>query len=137
MSATTGLVGGGFPNPPMSDPIIVEMQAITRLASEPWEPGDSVRVAISRAAHALGLSYRRARSFWYGDAVSVRAFEADQIRAAERAFLVKRRRRLQRELTVIEERLGLDRRDVDSDGETAGTRVRPWDALRDADRRRP
>lgn len=59
---------------------LTEMQAIVRSASEPWRPGDSVKVAISRAARKLDISYRRARTFWYAYRCAVRAAEADKLR---------------------------------------------------------
>jgi hypothetical protein len=147
----------------MSDTAIAsEMQSITRNAAGPWQPGDSVKAAIGRAARTLGIGYRRARSFWYGESVAIRATEADRMRAAERALLAERERYLTHELTIIKARRDaadeaaavgaavlarhvggkggtgpdLAQRETDRDGETAGTRVRPWDALRDADRRR-
>jgi hypothetical protein len=128
----------------MRDPIIVEMQAIVRLASQPWEPGDSVRVAITRAADVLGLSYRRARSFWYQEVVSVRAVEADRMRAAERVLLAKRYRVIQHELAAIEVRLDrlkaieeakasrvavLAQREADG-GVAAPAGVTQWDGVR-------
>ncbi|MGD0109223.1 MAG: hypothetical protein ABSC06_35075 [Rhodopila sp.] len=85
--------------------IAVEMQAITRRAAEPWAPGDSVKAAIGRAARALGIGYRRARSFWYCENVAVRALEADRLRAAELAMLAQRQRRLTHELATIKARL--------------------------------
>ena len=131
----------------MSDSAIVhEMQSITRRAAEPWQPGDSVKAAIGRAARTLGIGYRRARSFWYGESVAVRAIEADQMRAAEALLLTRRRQRLEHELAAIKARLngadekeaghaaGLDRGEAGSGGQASG--VRPWDPLRDADRRR-
>jgi hypothetical protein len=148
----------------MADAIAIEMQTITRRAAEPWLPGDSVKAAIGRASRALGIGYRRARSFWYGEAVAVRAIEADRMRAAEQALLAKRRQRLEHELAAIEARLdaaneaaaggvvGVARetagedaepadvaqREADGGGAAAGSgRVGPWDALHDADRRRP
>jgi hypothetical protein len=128
----------------MSDTAIAsEMQSITRRAAEPWLPGDSVKAAIGRAARTLGIGYRRARSFWYGESVAVRAFEADQMRAAETLLLTQRRQRLEQELAALRARLDgadeaaadLDRGEAGSGGEAAG--VKAWDALRDADRRRP
>jgi hypothetical protein len=82
-----------------------EMQSITRRAAEPWLPGDSVKAAIGRASRTLGIGYRCARSFWYGETVSVRAFEADQMRAAELALLSQRQERLRHELALITARL--------------------------------
>ncbi len=132
----------------MSDTAIAsEMQSITRNAAGPWQPGDSVKAAIGRAARTLGIGYRRARSFWYGETVAVRAIEADQMRAAETRLLTQRRQRLEQELATLRARLDatdqggieaaadLDRREADRSGQADG--VRPWDALRDADRRRP
>lgn len=143
----------------MSDTAIAsEMQSITRSAAGPWQPGDSVKAAIGRAARTLGIGYRRARSFWYGEQVSVRAFEADRMRAAETLLLTQRRQRLEQELAALRARLDAAdqgeaeatadrdqgeteaiadraRRKADSGGQAAG--VRPWDALRDAERRRP
>jgi hypothetical protein len=127
--------------------LTVEMQAITRHAAEPWLPGDSVKAAIGRAARALGIGYRRARSFWYGESVAVRAIEADRLRAAAALLLTQRRQRLEQELAAIRAMLNasdekaaghavdLDRGQTGSGGQAAGG-VRPWDALRDADRRR-
>lgn len=129
--------------------IATEMQAITRSAAEPWLPGESVKAAILRASRTLGIGYRRARSFWYGEQVSVRAFEADRMRAAELRLLSQRQRRLMQELAAIRARLdaadqaedsaaaGVDRRKAGSGGETAGGVERSYDALRDAERRRP
>jgi hypothetical protein len=123
-----------------------EMQSITRRAAEPWQPGDSVKAAIGRAARTLGIGYRRARSFWYGESVAVRAIEADQMRAADSLALTQRRQRLEHELAAIKARLkgadekeaghaaGVDRGETGGSGQAPG--VRPWDALRDADRRR-
>jgi hypothetical protein len=82
-----------------------EMQSITRRAAEPWLPGDSVKAAIGRASRALGIGYRRARSFWYGETVAVRAIEADRMRAAELALLTQRQLRLVQELAAIGARL--------------------------------
>jgi len=85
--------------------ITVEMQAITRRAAEPLLPGDSVKAAILRASRTLGIGYRRAWSFWYGESVSVRAIEADRMRAAELLLLAQRSRRLAQELASIRARL--------------------------------
>jgi hypothetical protein len=60
--------------------VVAELRAIARRAAEPCDAGDSVKAAIGRAARRLGLSYRRARSFWYGQG-SPRAAEADRLRA--------------------------------------------------------
>ncbi len=131
----------------MADTIAHEMQAITRRAAEPWLPGDSVKAAIGRASRTLGIGYRRARSFWYGESVAVRAIEADRMRAAETLLLTQRRQRLEQELAALRARLdgahqggveaAADRSGREADGGGQAVGVRPWDALRDADRRRP
>lgn len=129
--------------------IATEMQAITRGAAGPWLPGDSVKAAIGRAARTLGIGYRRARSFWYGEPVSVRAIEADRMRAAELRLLSHRQRRLMQELAAIRARLdaadqaedsaaaAVDRREAGRGGERPGITEPAWDALRNAERRRP
>ena len=85
--------------------IAVEMQSIVRMAAEPWLPGDAVKSGINRAARRLGIGYRRATSFWYGTAHSVRADEADQLRAARREMLTQRMRRLEDERDLIRQKL--------------------------------
>jgi hypothetical protein len=89
----------------MSDALVAEMRSIARRAAEPWMPGDSVKAAIGRASRALGIGYRRTRSFWYGETVTVRAVEADRMRAAELQLLARRRCQLQREIAAIKARL--------------------------------
>lgn len=90
----------------MADAVLNDMQRIARLAAEPRAPGDSTKAAIGRAARALGLSYRRARSFWYASPdAAVRAWEADRVRAEERNILASRRWRLEQEILMIEARL--------------------------------
>ena len=65
----------------MSD-TVEEMSRIVRTFAEPWQPGDSVKAGINRAARRLRLTYRRATTFWYGRQCNVLATEADQMRAA-------------------------------------------------------
>lgn len=90
----------------MADAALADMQRITRLAAEPRAAGDSTKAAIDRAARALRLSYRRARSFWYASPdAAVRAWEADRLRAEELLLIARRRARLQQELQIIEARL--------------------------------
>ena len=82
------------------------MQRITRMAAEPRRPGDNVKRQIGRAAWRLGLSYRRARSFWYGDAsAAVRAHEADHLRALLPRLLRERRRVLLVEADAVRAQL--------------------------------
>jgi hypothetical protein len=90
----------------MADAILADMQRITRLAAEPRVADDSAKAAINRAARRLGISFRRARSFWYASPdAAVRAIEADRIRAEETRILASRRIRLEQELDWIEARL--------------------------------
>jgi hypothetical protein len=120
----------------MADAITIEMQSITRRAAEPWMPGDNVKGAIGCAARALGIGYRRARSFWYGESVAVRAAEADQLRAAEKLLLAARRRRLEQELAAIRARLDASD-EADAGGVAAVTRRRGDVRAKAADAVRP
>lgn len=88
----------------MRDAVALEMQRIVREAAEPWSPGDSVKAAIGRAARALGLPFRRARTFWYASPCAVRAEEADQLRARDRALVEERLRRLEAEIELLRAR---------------------------------
>ena len=89
----------------MSDSILTEMQRITRTAAEPWASGDSVKLGIRRASRTLGISYRRAKAFWYGEDCSVLAREADRLRIEELHLITAKRERLERELQEITARL--------------------------------
>jgi hypothetical protein len=90
----------------MGDAILADMQRITRLAAEPRVSDDSAKAAINRAARRLGISFRRARSFWYASPdAAVRAAEADRLRAEEVRILASRRIRLEQELDWIEARI--------------------------------
>lgn len=82
------------------DALVAEMQDIVRMAAEPRPPVDSSKGAINRAARALGITYRRARSFWYGhtEKVLVRDAEAARLRAEHRRLLLLRIERLEREI---------------------------------------
>lgn len=59
----------------------VEAQAsdLLRGLARPANPGESVKVAIGRAARRAGLSFGRARRIWYGLAV-IRGAELDHLR---------------------------------------------------------
>ena len=89
----------------MSDSILTEMQRITRTAAEPWASGDSVKLGIRRASRTLGISYRRAKAFWYGEDCSVLAREADRLRIEELRIIAAKRQRLELELEAITTRL--------------------------------
>lgn len=85
--------------------IISEMQSIVHRAAEPREPGETVNGAIRRAAWRLSVPFRRARGFWYGERINVRAHEAEHMRAAELRLLAERGRRLTGEIALIRARL--------------------------------
>ena len=82
------------------DALVAEMQDIVRMAAEPRPPVDSSKGAINRAARALGITYRRARSFWYGhtEKVLVREAEAERLRAEHQRLLLARIARLECEI---------------------------------------
>ncbi|HEY2416596.1 MAG TPA: hypothetical protein VGH84_01660 [Steroidobacteraceae bacterium] len=84
------------------DALLGEMQCIVRLAAEPRPPVDSSKGAINRAARALGLSYRRARAFWYGEERAlVREAEAARLRAERDRLLRLRLERLEVEMQEL------------------------------------
>lgn len=56
-------------------------EALRELA-EPRPVGDTIKVAIWRAARAAGLTYARAFNVWYGRARRIDAHEAAQITQA-------------------------------------------------------
>lgn len=70
----------------MSECTLTEMQGIVRAAAQPYEPGEPVKGAIVRAARRLGMNYRRARAYWYGEVRLVPAHEADHLRALRPHF---------------------------------------------------
>ena len=89
----------------VSDTTVSEMQRIVRSAAEPAVPGESVKAALGRAARRLGLGYRRARTFWYGDACSVRAWEADRLRTLQLRLIEERLQRLDHERAMLRAQL--------------------------------
>ncbi len=91
----------------VSSTINTEMQAILRLAAEPASPGESVKVAINRAARRLQLGYRRARAIWYEEARMITAAEADHLRTAQIQLMSERLSRLDAEAALIRARLGV------------------------------
>lgn len=81
---------------------ICEMQVIVRAAGYPHEPGGSVKASIRRAAGRLGLTFRRARTFWAGDRrAAVRSDEADRLREWYADFVARRAERLEQELLEL------------------------------------
>lgn len=59
-----------------------EVAILLRELSEPWPPGDRIKVAIGRAADRCGLSYWRAFDIWYQKARRIEGYEIDQIALA-------------------------------------------------------
>ncbi len=65
---------------------IVEMSSVTeasvlvRRVAGPRDTGESVKVAIARAARMLGFDYSRTKSLWYRNARRIDAAEMDRLR---------------------------------------------------------
>ncbi|HKW23538.1 MAG TPA: hypothetical protein VJO13_19305 [Ktedonobacterales bacterium] len=100
--------------------LVAEMQAIVRQAAEPRQPLDSQKGAIGRAATALGLTYRRAFSFWYGHTEKVRVSpeEAARLRAEADRLRLARIERLEREIAELRRQC----REIRADRLAAGNR---------------
>ena len=83
--------------------LIAEMQAIVRMAAEPRQPVDGIKAAVGRASRSLGISYRRAMTFWYGhtEKVLVSNAEATRLRAESDRLLALKIERMERELAVL------------------------------------
>lgn len=82
--------------------ITFEMGAIVRRAAEPRPVGDSLKALLTRSARRLGISYRRATSYYYGQPCAVRAEEADRMRRLDITLLHERYARLELELATLE-----------------------------------
>lgn len=101
------------------DTLLTEMQAIVRFAAEPRPVTDSIKGAIRRASRALGISYRRSRSFWYGcDRAKVTEAEAARLRAERDRLLALRIECLDRELAELRAEMG--RLDAEKSARLAG-----------------
>jgi hypothetical protein len=83
---------------------VTEMQAIVRFAAEPTRAGELVKAQINRAARILGLTPRRAETFWYGRPGRVLAEEADAMRAWREHAKRTRRDRLLAEIAELDRR---------------------------------
>ena len=81
-----------------------EMQGIVRRAAEPWQPGDKIKAAITRAAARTGIGYRRIRTLWYRQTEAITAFEADTLREWNRKY-GERLARLDAERDLIVEKM--------------------------------
>lgn len=62
---------------------ISDAMRLVRIAAEPRQVGDSVKVAITRAARVLSWKRTRARDVWYGSARRIDVREMDALRALE------------------------------------------------------
>lgn len=57
-----------------------EASSLVRRIAEPRRVGDSIKIAIGRAADKLGWGYSRTRDVWYGRARRIDATEMDALR---------------------------------------------------------
>lgn len=57
-----------------------EASILVKRVAEPRGVGDSVKAAISRAAHRLGWKHSRTRDIWYARARRIDAHEMDALR---------------------------------------------------------
>ena len=102
MAATTRELRPGAALKDPDTKTIAEMRAIVREAAEPRPPVDSIKAALGRASAALGLTYRRTTSLWYGyDTVRVRPEEAARLHAEADRLRLLRIERLEREIAEL------------------------------------
>lgn len=66
-----------------------EAMRLVRVAAEPRQVGDSIKMSIQRAALALRWSESRTRDLWYGEARRISASEMDALRTIERRFKLR------------------------------------------------
>jgi len=104
--------------------LIAEMQAIVRMAAEPRQPVDGIKAAVGRAAKALGISYRRAMTFWYGytEKVLVTEAEAARLRRQRERLYEHRLERLRHDIACTE-RLLEDARRRNAEASAGGVAV--------------
>lgn len=112
------------------DQLAAEMVEIVRLAAEPRPVADSVKGAINRAARALGITYRRTTSLWYGrtERVRVTKAEVERLRLEHTRLLALRLERLERESVELKRLLNeAERRNAAAQGATGpGGDVGGW-----------
>lgn len=90
----------------VSAALISEIQEVLFCAAEIARPRrDTEEARIQRAAKALSIGLRRARTFWYGDPASVRADEIERIRSRSKEVLAAYLRRLDAEREITAARL--------------------------------
>lgn len=65
---------------------VAEASLLIRKAAEPRPVGDSVKMAIRRAAHRLGLTFTSAKTIWYGEARRIDAHEMDALRGMAQRY---------------------------------------------------
>lgn len=63
---------------------ISDAMRLVRVAAEPRPAGDSIKLAVQRAALALRWSESRTRDVWYGEVRRIDAGEMDALRSIER-----------------------------------------------------
>lgn len=66
---------------------ISDAMHLVKLAAGPRVGGESVKLAIGRAARSLKWSFTRTRDIWYGNARRLDAHEMDKLRSLERKHL--------------------------------------------------
>ena len=74
-----------------ADTIREEMAGLVRRSAEPVQAGESIKALIRRSATRLGLSFGRAKRYWYSEIRTVPAHEADKIRARAARILRERK----------------------------------------------
>lgn len=68
---------------------ISDAMRLVKLAAGPRVGGESVKLAIGRAARSLKWSFSRTREIWYGNARRLDAHEMDKLRSIERKHIVE------------------------------------------------
>lgn len=89
----------------LSSEYLVRAHWVVRTVAEPWTPGDSVKAAIRRASDLLGISFRRAKSFWYCEPSAILAAEMAHLESAYAATLRRRSSYLRAESQLVAARI--------------------------------
>lgn len=74
-----------------ADTVREEMAGLVRRSAEPVQAGESIKALIRRSATRLGLTFGRAKRYWYSEIRTVPAHEADKIRARAARILRERK----------------------------------------------
>jgi hypothetical protein len=84
-----------------AEAISTEMTQIVREAAGPRAQDDTIERQIDRASRYLGLPFRRARAYWYGEVRNIPAHEAEQLRFKQRQILRARIAQLNTEHEIL------------------------------------